>query len=240
MNLNTTQQSPFWVVIPAAGIGHRFGSGCPKQYALLSGQPLLKYTVDIFLQATWVKGIMLVLHAQDEFWPKLYERPHSRLMTTVGGEQRVDSVLQGLLALEGKANENDWVLVHDAARPCLRLQSLQHLIIECQHHSVGGLLGRPVTQTIKIVNEEGCVEKTQAREALWEAQTPQMFRYGLLRSALDSLTQEEISQITDEASAIERLGYQPHMVLGEASNLKVTYAEDLALAEWYLKQESAS
>ena len=234
------KQQQFWVVIPAAGIGSRFASDCPKQYKLLSGQPLLKYTLEVFLQDPSIQGIVVVLNARDHYWPTLYEQQPVRLMITTGGEQRVDSVLQGLLALEGKADDHDWVLVHDAARPCLRSPSLQRLIAECQHHAVGGLLGRPVTQTIKKVNQDCGVEKTHFREALWEAQTPQMFRYGLLRSALAGLTSQEKLLITDEASAIERLGYQPRMVLGEASNLKVTYAEDLALAEWYLQQESAS
>ena len=240
MNSHLDHQPTFWAVIPAAGIGQRFGANGPKQYVSVCGQPIIQYTINSFLQHPQIEGVVVVLHSDDSHWSTIYPVKPQGLWMTVGGEQRVDSVLQGLIALEGKAHEHDWVLVHDAARPCLRQDAIQRLINECQYDAVGGLLGRPVTDTLKRVNQEQGVENTLSREGVWQAQTPQMFRYGLLRTTLDHLTDQDKSRITDEASAIELQGYVPRMVLGDVSNIKVTHAEDLALAEWYLQQESVS
>ncbi len=240
MKSDSNKQQKFWAVIPGAGLGQRFGADCPKQYASLCGLPIIRHTLDTFLQHPLIEAVVVVVHPEDQYWSTVYASEPRRLWVTTGGEQRVDSVLQGLCALEGQADENDWVLVHDAARPCLPSQAIQRLIDQCQHDPVGGLLGMPVTHTLKQVSAEQAVENTVSRVGVWEAQTPQMFRYGLLKAALSTLTPSDRLTITDEASAMERQGVSPRMVMGDASNIKVTHAEDLALAEWYIQQETAS
>jgi 2-C-methyl-D-erythritol 4-phosphate cytidylyltransferase len=157
--------------------------------------------------------------------------------TTTGGEQRADSVLAGLACLDGRAADSDWVLVHDAARPCLCADDLQRLISAVRGSDIGGILAEPVVDTVKRASADGLVEATLDRDRLWRAQTPQMFRLGELRSALQrALAAGEA--ITDEASAMEHAGFPVQLVRGSPANLKVTVAEDLALAAWYLQQRT--
>jgi 2-C-methyl-D-erythritol 4-phosphate cytidylyltransferase len=229
----------YWVVLPAAGTGRRFGSELPKQYAPLAGRTVIEWSLQPFLQDLRCCGIVVALAADDHRFATLAGLAgHSdRLYTTVGGEQRCHSVLQGLAALPAAAE--DWVLVHDAARPCLTRAELDTLLTGLQLHPVGGLLGLPLADTLKQADADGQVLATVPRAHLWRAQTPQMFRYGLLQTALQqALARGE--QPTDEAQAIEAMGWQPQLLAGRASNIKITQADDLLLAQWLLAQTAES
>ncbi len=215
------------VIVPAAGIGTRFGAECAKQYTKIGQQTILAHTLDVLLSHITITDVMLVLHSDD---PLEYGQPN--IKTTIGGKTRAQSVLNGLHAL--KLADDDWVLVHDACRPCISHQDIDRLINTIADDSVGGLLAVQMSDTVKDVKERR-VQKTVDRTGLWRAQTPQMFRYGLL---CDGLTQA-IAQdypITDEASAIEFLGKQPLVVPGSDTNIKITYPHDLKMAQYYLEQ----
>lgn len=218
---------PFWVVIPAAGIGSRMRADRPKQYLQLAGRTILEHTLDCFLDHPRLKGLVLSLAADDPFWPALPCATDPRIQRVEGGAERADSVLAGLLRLvELGAQEGDWVLVHDAARPCLSLAMLDALFSELAEDPVGGILAVPVADTIKRADSDQRVAATEPRDGLWQAQTPQMFRYGVLSGALAMQR-----AVTDEAGAIEAAGLRPKLVKGDATNLKVTYPADLPLAE---------
>lgn len=227
----------YWAVIPAAGLGKRLGAGRPKQYLSLAGKPILAHTIDRLRQHPRLSGVVVVVSADDRFWPTLTLAPaKSRLMVTVGGAERCYSVLNGLLFLQACAHAEDWVLVHDAARPLLRQADVDALIDQLASHPVGGLLGIPVSDTIKRAAAEGDLHETVDRSQLWRAFTPQMFRLGMLTTALQqSLAAGGL--VTDEAQAMERAGYRPRMVEGHGDNIKITRPEDLALAEYYLGQQ---
>jgi 2-C-methyl-D-erythritol 4-phosphate cytidylyltransferase len=246
------------VVIAAAGKGARMGADISKQYLPLAGRPLLAETLARWL-ALGPRQIILVVAADDDHWREVAGVEHCRVVT--GGASRATSVLQGLQALRtpdlgaaadtasgntlamadsGVASmaDSDWVLVHDAARPCVRATDILKLYTAVRTSDVGGLLGVPVIDTVKEVNA-GTVVASPDRQRLWLAQTPQMFRLGLLHRALLQASQDH-TEITDEASAIEALGLQPLMVEGARDNIKVTNAGDLALAEFYLAQQAAA
>lgn len=229
----------YWVVLPAAGTGRRFGTELPKQYAPLAGRTVIEWSLQLFLQDTRCQGIVVALAADDHRFATLAGLAgyRDRLHTTVGGEQRCHSVLQGLAALP--AAVEDWVLVHDAARPCLTRDELDTLLSSLQSHAVGGLLALPLADTLKQADADGQVLATVPRAHLWRAQTPQMFRYGVLQTALQqALARGE--QPTDEAQAIEAMGWQPQLLAGRASNIKITQADDLLLAQWLLAQTPES
>ncbi len=219
-----------YVLIPAAGSGSRMGSGLPKQYLPLLGQPLIHHTIAIFAAHPAIEQIFVVLSPEDVDWTA----PACERLTVLrcGGDTRAASVLNGLVAIGGLVDSLDWVLVHDAARPCLSQQLLEHLLDELQHDVVGGLLAVPVADTLKRATRDGRVDHTEPREGLWRAQTPQMFPYGLLRQALQAM---DANAPTDESQAVEFLGHAPRLVLGDGHNLKVTYPEDLLMAEMILK-----
>lgn len=223
----------YWVVVPAAGSGRRFSASLLKQYALLRDKPVLSHTLNHLLAVPQLSTLVLVHGADDVRWQSLPEIQHEKMLVVVGGDERVDSVRNGLLALSGRAQANDWVLVHDAARPCCFTEDITALINALVDHPVGGLLAVPVTDTVKRANSQHEVTQTVDRSTLWRAQTPQMFRYGML---LDALNQAQGLTITDEAQAIERLGLQPLLVKGNAANIKITHQDDLPLAEFYLLQ----
>lgn len=223
-----------WAVIPAAGIGARMHAECPKQYLMLAGEPLLSRVVRLFSAHPLIEKVVVVLHATDHWWPTLSFAHPEKIMTVIGGQERVHSVLLGLQALKEFAADDDFVLVHDAARPCLQSEDISRLITALGNHAVGGLLGLPVVDTLKKVNSEDGVEKTVSRETLWRAQTPQCFRYGILKSAIETGLQNQ-AQITDESSAVEFVGLKPLMVMGNTGNIKVTFPDDLALAEKILR-----
>ena len=219
-----------WCVIPAAGIGTRMQADRPKQYLTLQNKPLLSHVVNLFSAQIFIEKVVVVLNAKDHWWPELSLSHPQKVLTAIGGKERVHSVLLGLEFLKDFAAEDDWVFVHDAARPCLRTEDIMHLMQEIKDHPVGGLLGLPVVDTLKRVNENDDVIETVSRDALWRAQTPQCFRYGILKKAIENaLSHNKV--VTDESSAIELLGLKPKMVLGHARNIKITLPEDLQLAE---------
>lgn len=223
-----------WVVIPAAGRGARMGGDRPKQYLELGGAPVLEHTLRRFVGHPGMHGVVVALAPGDVLWQGLDPGLRAAVTVVDGGAERADSVRRGLVALAGRAADDDWVLVHDAARPCLRRSDLDLLLAELASDPVGGLLAVPVRDTLKRVIDGG-IEETVPREALWQAQTPQMFRLGLLRDALDAHR-----AVTDEAMAIERAGHRVRVVEGHADNLKITRPEDLDLAAWYLAREESA
>ncbi|HET9693764.1 MAG TPA: 2-C-methyl-D-erythritol 4-phosphate cytidylyltransferase [Steroidobacteraceae bacterium] len=223
-----------WAVVPAAGQGSRFGAVVPKQYAPMLGSPLLGWTLRALLAEESLAGIVVALADDDQHWAGLDESRHPRILTCPGGVRRELSVASALAALAGRAADTDWVLVHDAARPCLRHDDLQALFSELAADPVGGLLAIPVSDTLKRADGAACIAETVSRDELWRALTPQMFRFGLLQRAL-ALCIERGRTVTDEASAIECLGLRPRLVRGHADNIKVTNPEDATLAAAILR-----
>ena len=227
---------PCWAVIPAAGAGRRMGAAIPKQYLHLAGLPVLEHTLRLFLDHPRIRGLAVALDPTDERWDGLPSAHHPAVLRVPGGSERCHSVLNALEALAGRAGRDDWVLVHDAARPCLRRTDLDSLIATLAGHPVGGLLGIPVRDTMKVADARGEVQHTVSREGLWHAFTPQMFRLGALRQALTrALAAGQL--VTDDASAMELAGLRPLLVEGHADNLKITRPEDLPLARFFLAQQ---
>lgn len=223
----TADLPSFWVVIPAAGVGSRMQADRPKQYLPLAGRCLIEHTLDCFLGQPGLLGLVVSLAADDDWWSALACAADSRITRTDGGRERADSVLNGLheLLVLG-AVEDDWVLVHDAARPNLAESDLHKLLHNLKNDPVGGLLAVPVRDTLKLVDADGRVGSTPDRSLFWQAYTPQMFRLGALRNALsDALAAG--ATITDEASAMEWAGQAPCLVEGRSDNIKVTRPEDL-------------
>ena len=223
----------FHLIIPAAGAGSRMGDLLPKQYLRLAGKPMIAHTIQVFFNHPRIANIHLALNPADEFWRSLTLEPASKLkLHYTGGDTRAATVLNTLNAIDVAGD--DWILVHDAARPGLTHQMLDKLLSELEHDPVGGLLALPLADTLKQSDAFNHVAKTIPRAQLWQAQTPQMFRYGLLKQALTAYN----GQSTDEAEAVEALGLQPKLVQGELRNLKVTYPQDLALIEALLLSEN--
>jgi 2-C-methyl-D-erythritol 4-phosphate cytidylyltransferase len=228
----------FWVVIPAAGSGKRMhGAARPKQYLPLAGRTVIEWALDPLLVHPGCQGIVVVLAAQDAYWAALPLSAHARIGTTRGGGERADSVRAGLAALSAQCAEADWVLVHDAARPCLPAADLQRLLDAVRDDAVGGLLAAPLVDTLKRADAAQRVVQTINREALWRAQTPQMFRHGVLVRALASAAQQGIN-VTDESQAVELAGQRPRLVAGHSDNLKITVSADLEQAERILRGRS--
>lgn len=224
----------FWAVIPAAGSARRMGAtAVPKQYLTLRGRSVLEWSVVPFLARTDCAGVVVVLSAEDKQWNTLELSRNPRVASAVGGAERWGSVQQGLKSLRDRAGQDDWILVHDAARPCLSARDLQQLIDAVQADAVGGLLAAPVSDTLKRSDDAGRVAATVDRAGLWRALTPQMFRYGLLDRALSEVALRRVS-VTDEAQAVELLGSRPRLVVGSADNIKITVPEDLQRAEHIL------
>jgi 2-C-methyl-D-erythritol 4-phosphate cytidylyltransferase len=222
----------YWAILAAAGKGTRMGIDIPKQYCVLRERTVIEHTLATLLACALIEKIVVVLNRDDTQWQKLASAAHTKILTTLGGEQRTQSILNGLIALNGIAKPHDWVLVHDAARPCLSSSDLQKLIDTLEDHPVGGLLGARVRDTLKRSDANNDIIATVDRQDLWHALTPQMFRYGLLQEALQKVASD--ATITDDAAAIERLGKKPLMVEGRVDNIKITRYDDLALAENYL------
>lgn len=222
----------YFAVIPAAGSGRRFGAPLPKQYLPLNGVPLIRHTLQALLADARIDQVLVVLSPEDQDWHAgcLPSTGADRVVVVrVGGSTRAESVLNGINRMreQSRVDSNDWVLVHDAARPCLSASQLEALINTLADDPVGGLLAIPVADTVKRADADGRVEATVDRRLLWQAQTPQMFRLGLLQNALSAV---DLSVATDESAAIEALGHAPKLVPGSLSNLKVTYPADLPLA----------
>lgn len=224
-----------WVVVPAAGRGTRFGGEVPKPYLDLLGRPVIEHTLRALLAHPAVSGAMVALAANDPHWPAWRELAGKPVLTCMGGGERADSVLAGLRALPASVPADDWVLVHDAARPCLKALDLSRLFAALKTDPIGALLAAPVRDTLKRADGDGRVEATVARGSIWRALTPQAFRRDSLTRALESAERAGIV-VTDEAMAIERLGFKPLLVEGGEDNLKITTPADLAVAESILRR----
>lgn len=238
----------FHVIIPAAGVGNRMAAAMPKQYLLLNGKPTIEHCLQTFFSSSRIASVHVALSAADDFWSE----PTSELtqvaeprfvLHRTGGDSRADTVLNTLVAMRSQVEETDWILVHDAARPGLSAALLDHLLDSLEHDAVGGLLALPLADTLKQSNagasseskgQEFRIQKTIPREALWQAQTPQMFRYALLKSALENFN----GAPTDEAQAVEALGLQPKLVVGSLRNMKITYPQDITLVEALMQTAS--
>ncbi len=222
-------------IIPAAGSGARLGALLPKQYLELNGRPLIFHTLAALLTVPRINKIVVVIAADDKLWDDLFLRHGGQwhdqiLVARVGGATRGESVLNGLRTLSAVLAADDWVMVHDAARPCIQPELIERLLDAVADDKIGGLLALPVADTLKQATADQRVERTVPRDHLWRAQTPQIFRYGMLCEALAAMP-----NATDEAEAIEALGYAAKLVTGDSSNIKVTYASDVKIAEVLLR-----
>lgn len=224
-----------WCVVPAAGKGLRAGGDLPKQYLPLAGQTVIQHTLNRLARLP-VEAIVVPVAADDMQARALsFEQP-SLLHFVTGGSERADSVLAGLEAIAAQAMDEDWVLVHDVARPCVRLTDIEHLLAQVATHPVGGLLANRVRDTMKRGNGDEVAE-TVARDNLWHALTPQVFRFGLLLRALRAAKARDLV-VTDEAQAVEYLGERPLLIEGARDNLKITWPEDLQMAEAFLRLQT--
>lgn len=226
------------VVVPAAGMGKRMKTTCPKQYLHIAGKTVIEHTLTKLLAHSQVKRAIVVLSPNDTLFAQLPIASHPCVEVVEGGQERCDSVLAGLNYL---ADDEEWVLVHDAARPCFAAKDLTPLLQLAEQGNIGGILATPVRDTMKRataikLNGQDTVKKTESRENLWHALTPQFFKLDLLRKALNEASKQN-KNITDEASAIEFLGEKVILIEGSACNIKITQAEDLLLAEFYLNQQ---
>jgi 2-C-methyl-D-erythritol 4-phosphate cytidylyltransferase len=226
--------APLWCVVPAAGRGTRVGGSIPKQYLPLAGRPLILHTLERLASHPRIAGLMVVLGDNDGHWPGvdlLYGKP---VLTTLGGAERCDSVLAGVRALPSEIGDDGFVLVHDAARPCVREGDITRLL-DLGMPAGGGLLGAPLRDTLKRAGASGRSEVTEPRDHRWRAFTPQLFRRGELSSALQAASAAGVT-VSDEAMAMERAGFAPLLVEGAEDNIKVTTATDFALAEFLLSR----
>jgi 2-C-methyl-D-erythritol 4-phosphate cytidylyltransferase len=225
----------FWAVIPAAGVGSRMQADRPKQYLPLDGRTVIEQTLDIFLRHPRIAGVVVAVSHDDAYFPSLCPVTDKPLQVVDGGTERCHSVLNALRGLGALAHPADWVLVHDAARPCLSDDDLERLIETLRDDPVGGILATPVRDTKKRATPDGRIAATVDRADLWRAFTPQMFRLATLTSALEKALEDGF-MVTDEASALEHAGHAPRLVEGSAENIKITRPEDLRLAEFYLAE----
>ncbi|SLM64329.1 MULTISPECIES: 2-C-methyl-D-erythritol 4-phosphate cytidylyltransferase [Dickeya] len=232
MSIQHASLSDVVAILPAAGSGSRMQSDRPKQYLSIGNKTILEHTAAGLLRHPRIQRLVIAISADDPYFSTLPLANDPRIDVVTGGAQRADSVLAGLRHIK----QESWVLVHDAARPCLHPDDLSRLLALTGESDVGGILATPVRDTMKR-GREGRIDHTVEREALWHALTPQLFPLSLLRASLERALREG-AIITDEASALEYAGYQPRLVPGRADNIKVTRPEDLALAEFYLTRLS--
>jgi 2-C-methyl-D-erythritol 4-phosphate cytidylyltransferase len=232
-----THSIKFWAVVPAAGVGKRMNADRPKQYLELAGKTVIEHTLLRLLNAEVFSAIAVAISKEDPYWPELEVEVSTRekIITAPGGKERSDSVLSALKSIRALASDNDWVLVHDAARPCITATDIHHLIDSLINDEVGGILALSSHDTLKNV-QGNSIAGTLDRSHIWRALTPQMFRYGLLKDALKAA--EGNPAITDESSALELQGLQPKIVEGRPDNIKITRPEDLALAQFYMEHQN--
>ncbi len=232
-----TTSTRIWCVVPAAGVGKRFGSAMPKQYLQLNGKTVVENTLERLLSLEEIAQVVVAHSSEDARFKQLPLAGNPRIKTVIGGDERCHSVLNGLRYLSGVGDEQDWVLVHDVARPCVRADDVKKLLQQVeQFDAVGGILGNPVRDTMKRANRINQIEDTVDRNQLWHALTPQLFRLGALRQAIEAALQEGLV-VTDESAAMERQGHQPLLVEGHYDNIKITHPQDLALAELFVLQQ---
>lgn len=234
----TKAKARCWAVLPAAGLGSRMNGDVPKQYMVVAGATLLEHSLRALLSCEQIVEVVAVLHADDTQAAKMPVFQSSRVQTAPGTEHRSGSVLAGLDALMSRASPRDWVLVHDAARPCLQTEDIMKLMTTVMANETGGILAERVVDTVKQSSSDATVLCTLDRANLWRAQTPQMFRLDELREALQQAHAQELA-VTDEASAMELAGYPVQLITGSAGNLKVTVPADLPLAAWYLQAQQS-
>lgn len=211
------------------------GANIPKQYLPLIGKTVIEHTLACLLQHPDIRAIVVVVSSEDRWWSGCVPQDNGRIIRVIGGAERCHSVSNGLKYLLTVASPEDWVLVHDAARPCLRKEDIDHLITTLHDHPIGGLLALPISDTVKRANAQGGVGETVNREGLWRAMTPQMFRLGKLYKALMEATAAG-EHVTDESSAMEWAGFSPHLVEGSPDNIKITHPQDLLQAEAFLRR----
>ncbi len=224
-----------WCVVPAAGIGSRMQAETPKQYLKLNKLTILDTTLERLLSTDKLELIVVSLTPDDSEWHKSIFSNHRKVITVQGGRERVDSVLNGISALKQRASINDWVLVHDAVRPCVRVSDIELLIKKALESQIGAILVAPLHDTIKE-SDDGFSAKTLDRSALWRALTPQVFKINQLELALTK-AKEYALNVTDEASAVEQLGQPVQLVKSHTDNIKITSPEDLDLARYYIAQQ---
>jgi 2-C-methyl-D-erythritol 4-phosphate cytidylyltransferase len=224
-----------WAVVPAAGIGSRMQADCPKQYLQLDQQTILEHTLLRLSSHPDVVGLVVAIAKHDTFWPRLNLNLACPVHIVDGGAERVDSVQNALQFLQNHTDDNPWVMVHDAARPLLRHSDIDVMLEQLYNGDTGGILGVPVTDTVKRVADDNQITETVCREGLWRAGTPQMFRLQALSDAI--IEAQPNIKVTDEASAMEYVGIMPKMVAGHSDNIKITVPQDLALASLFLQQQ---
>lgn len=228
-----------WAVVPAAGSGARMGTDIPKQYLKILGKTVLEHTVERLASHPQISGVVVAIAADDKHWDNLSFATKKPVIKTLGGDERCHSVKNALYEVTRHAGDQDWVLVHDAARPCLRPEDLDNLFNQLSTHMVGGLLAYPVKDTMKRADDKQRVVETVDRSQLWHALTPQMFRLHLIRKVLNESIKKGIV-VTDESSAMEQAGYKPKLVEGHADNIKITTPGDLTVAEALLSHMKTS
>ena len=228
--------SSYWAIVPAAGSGQRFGADVAKQFQPLGDHLVAQHSLSRLLTIPCIKAIIVPCDITSPYWQQIPAASESRVELVAGGSERVHSVLQGLLAIRHRADNSDWVLVHDMARPCITRGDINKLISELADHAVGGILATSVTDTLKTVGSDNIIQATADRSLYRAAQTPQMFRYGLLVKALETMLGDG-QMPTDEASAIEYLGEQAKVVEGRRDNIKITHREDLMIAAAIISQQ---
>lgn len=234
--MNQSAKNQYWAIVPAAGVGKRMQADRPKQYLALNGITVIEQTLTRLLQVKQLSAVVVAISKQDPYWPNLKISKNPHIYTAVGGKERADSVLSALNSIADQAAADDWVLVHDAARPCITQEDIELLINKLSLDDVGGILALPSHDTLKAVNDKLAISDTVDRGKIWRALTPQMFRYNALKNALQEAA-DKGWVMTDDASAMELQGKQPKIIAGRADNLKITRPEDLALAQFYLEQQ---
>ena len=225
----------FWAVVPAAGVGKRMNADRPKQYLELADKTVIEHTLLRLLSANVFTAVAVAISKEDPYWPELVVSKHEKIITADGGKERADSVLSALKSIRSLAADEDWVLVHDAARPCITATDIKLLIETLRDDEVGGILALSSHDTLKDVQGKNILG-TLDRSHIWRALTPQMFKYGSLKNALEIA--EGNPAITDDASALELQGLQPKIVEGRPDNIKITRPEDLALAQFYMEHQN--
>lgn len=223
-------------LIPAAGRGTRYGGGMLKQYLPVLGKAVIVHSINAFRYHPLISSVTVILAADDQWFDSAVGALSASIARVTGGQTRAESVRNGLSYLSEQYAESDWVLVHDAARPCLSNTSLDRLLDQGLQSTDGAILAMPVSDTLKLAGESQEIDSTVNRHALWAAQTPQLFRVGTLARAIDAANEAGV-EVTDEASAMEFAGFYPKLVMGSAANIKITHSSDLAIAEALLKRK---